>query len=230
MAKKYYAVKKGKTPGIYMSWADCQAQVTGFPGAIFKGFMTLEEAGAFMDETRTQAPADKENTGCLSHSNRKCSYKNENRQSEEIISPPASAETEAVAYVDGSYDASTGSYSYGMVLFHGGEEKHFSEKFENSELATMRNVAGEIEGARAAMAYCLENHISGVTIYHDYMGIAAWCNGDWKAKQPGTISYAEYYRKASQKMKIIFKKVKGHSGDTYNEMADKLAKDALGLG
>lgn len=31
---KYYAVKKGFKPGLYYSWNDCLAQVTGFKGAI----------------------------------------------------------------------------------------------------------------------------------------------------------------------------------------------------
>ena len=38
--KKYYAVKVGKTPGIYLTWADCSAQVTGYKGAKFKSFTT----------------------------------------------------------------------------------------------------------------------------------------------------------------------------------------------
>jgi hypothetical protein len=31
---KFYAVKVGKTPEIYHSWADCIDQVKGFPGAV----------------------------------------------------------------------------------------------------------------------------------------------------------------------------------------------------
>ena len=42
--KKYYAVKKGLTPGIYETWAECEANVKGFPGAEYKGFATLMEA------------------------------------------------------------------------------------------------------------------------------------------------------------------------------------------
>ena len=30
MAGKFYAVKKGRKPGIYMSWDACKAQVMGF--------------------------------------------------------------------------------------------------------------------------------------------------------------------------------------------------------
>lgn len=41
---KFYAVKKGKHPGIYLNWADCQREVSGYSGAIYKSFPTLEEA------------------------------------------------------------------------------------------------------------------------------------------------------------------------------------------
>lgn len=44
MAKKCYAVKKGRKPGIYYSWAQCQAQINGYPRAQFKGFSTIAEA------------------------------------------------------------------------------------------------------------------------------------------------------------------------------------------
>ena len=42
--KKYYVVWRGVTPGIYESWEACQQQVSGFDGAQFKSFLTLEEA------------------------------------------------------------------------------------------------------------------------------------------------------------------------------------------
>ena len=50
--KKYYAVRVGKTPGIYFTWADCSAQVTGFKGAKFKSFETIEEAQAFINDEK----------------------------------------------------------------------------------------------------------------------------------------------------------------------------------
>lgn len=46
--KKYYAVKIGKIPGIYGSWAECQEQISGFPGAVYKGFALKEEAEEFL--------------------------------------------------------------------------------------------------------------------------------------------------------------------------------------
>ena len=197
MAKKFYAVKIGKTPGVYETWAECQNQINGFSGAVYKGFATKEEALAFVGED---------------------SGRQENLE-----------KTQAVAYVDGSYDSVTNAFSYGMVLFYDEQEMHFSKKYNDNDLAEMNNVAGEIKGAEAAIQYCLDHNITSVTIYHDYEGIAKWCNGDWKAKKAGTIAYANFYKEASPKVHIQFVKVKGHSGDKYNELADKLAKEALGI-
>lgn len=42
--KKYYVVWNGVSPGIYTSWTDCQLQIKGYEGAIYKSFDTAEEA------------------------------------------------------------------------------------------------------------------------------------------------------------------------------------------
>ena len=44
--KKYYVVWKGAKPGIYETWAECQAQIQGFPGAAYKSFESKSEAEA----------------------------------------------------------------------------------------------------------------------------------------------------------------------------------------
>lgn len=45
---KYYAVKKGRNPGIYTSWDSCLKEVKGYSGAIYKSFKTKEEAEIYM--------------------------------------------------------------------------------------------------------------------------------------------------------------------------------------
>ena len=42
--KKFYVVWQGVQPGIYSSWDECKAQVTGFEQARYKSFETKEEA------------------------------------------------------------------------------------------------------------------------------------------------------------------------------------------
>ena len=43
------ASKKGRAPGIYETWAECQKQTTGFSGAEFKSFTTRAEAEAYLE-------------------------------------------------------------------------------------------------------------------------------------------------------------------------------------
>lgn len=199
MAKKYYAVRKGHRTGIFHTWAECEAQIKGYSSASYKSFSTLAEAEAFLTGIEAGGTAAE--------------------------SAPT---TEAVAYVDGSFDKASGRFSCGVVLFYKGEELHFSEVYEDAELATMHNVAGELKGAETAMHYCLAQGISSVSIYHDYEGIAKWCTGEWKANKAGTQAYKAFYEKASISLEVVFIKVKGHSGDKYNDLADRLARQALG--
>ncbi len=211
MAKKYYVVKKGLTPGIYLKWADCKKNVDGYPGPVYRGFDSILEAEAFL----------------LGRSSGASETTVESNPETETGNTPAAGR--AVAYVDGSYNIATKEYSYGAVIFYDGKEEHFSQKFSDPEQAKMRNVAGEIEGSMCAMRYCLEHGIPCLDIYYDYEGIAKWCTGAWKANKEGTIAYREYYRMVSQKVDIRFVKVKGHSGDKYNDLADQLAKQAVGI-
>ena len=44
MKKKFYVVWSGLNPGIYHSWGDCQAQIKGVKGAVYKSFDSKEEA------------------------------------------------------------------------------------------------------------------------------------------------------------------------------------------
>ncbi|KAM0510958.1 hypothetical protein ACHAPE_010348 [Trichoderma viride] len=45
--QKYYAVQAGFVPGVYLTYAECQAQTAGFKGALFKSFLSREDADAF---------------------------------------------------------------------------------------------------------------------------------------------------------------------------------------
>ena len=47
---KYYAVRKGRTPGIFMDWASCQESVKGYKGAEFKSFTDLLAAKSYLSE------------------------------------------------------------------------------------------------------------------------------------------------------------------------------------
>lgn len=200
LAEKFYAVKRGLKTGVFSTWEECSASVKGYSGAVYKSFKTRQEA---LDYLNGEA-STKENESVEEHDGVKI-------------------------YVDGSYHAASGEFSYGMVVLSGGEEEKYSQKFQDKDLASMRNVAGEIKGAEAAMQYALDHGIEEISIYHDYEGIARWPLGEWKTNKAGTRAYKEFYDRASRQVKIRFVKVTGHSNDKYNDMADELAKEALGI-
>jgi hypothetical protein len=45
---KFYAIRRGRTPGLYFSWADCSRQVTCHKGEEHKSFRTLAEAEEYL--------------------------------------------------------------------------------------------------------------------------------------------------------------------------------------
>ena len=61
MAAKFYAVRKGKKPGIYMSWDICKQQTNGFPGAEFKSFPTREAAEEYIGQKQQTVEKEPEN-------------------------------------------------------------------------------------------------------------------------------------------------------------------------
>ena len=47
-SQKFYAVRRGYRPRLYLSWHDCKVEVDGFRGAEHKSFRTLAEAEDFL--------------------------------------------------------------------------------------------------------------------------------------------------------------------------------------
>lgn len=135
-----------------------------------------------------------------------------------------------IAYVDGSYSPTDNRFSFGcLLILPDGNKIEMCQAFDDEEMAKMRNVSGEIVGATQAMLYAYNNGFKELDLYYDYMGIEKWCTREWSANKVNTQRYAAFYSSIKNTVKVNFHKVKGHSGDQYNDVADKLAKQALGL-
>lgn len=227
MAKKYYAVKVGAKPGIYENWNECKAVVNGFKGAIYKSFTSLEEAKSFLEPG-----LDFVGAGTKSKSSNKAADTASSSKAAAIASDLTTSLEEIndnYAFVDGSFNIATGVYGYGGFLIANKTKYLLSGSGTDKEMASMRNVSGEILGSMAAIQKAIELGLEEVYIYFDYMGIRAWALGEWKRNKTGTINYYNYIQSVKDKIKIHFIKVKGHSGVEGNEEADRLAKAAVGI-
>lgn len=193
---KYYAVKKGRNPGIYTSWDLCLKEVKGFKGAKYKSFKNKKDAENFLkDEEIKKIKID---------------------------------EKSVIAYIDGSYSQKNKAYGLGIVYMTDKGSKEVYKSFDDG-YHVYRNVAGEVRASVEAINMAIVDGKDTIYIHFDYQGIESWAKGEWKRNNELTKKYYQFFQKAKEKIKVHFIKVKAHSNDKYNDMADALAKKSLGI-
>lgn len=235
----YYAVKIGENPGIYGSWTECEKQVKGYPNAQFKKWKTREEAEAYINGNSTSTPHGS-GVSSLGLGSKTPSFREEKGKAELFPAQDGSltaieelfqsTKTDCIAYVDGSFEKDSGVYGYGVVFIEkNGNIEEYIDSGREESYQSMRNVSGEILGALKATSLAVEKGYSSIAIFHDYQGIASWAKGEWKCNKEKTIEYREKMLSYQKQIKITFHKVLAHSGDYFNERADALAKQAVGI-
>ena len=124
-------------------------------------------------------------------------------------------------YTDGAYSSVKDQMGIGIVILKNDRpileySKMFSEGTNNKA-----EVAAMIIGLRL-----IKNPIDSLTIISDSMYCVGCASLGWKRKK--NVKLWEEFDKQFERVKqlcpsIEFKHVKGHSGDKWNERADKLA-------
>ena len=131
-------------------------------------------------------------------------------------------------YVDGSFMKRSKRAGWGWVLVANG--KPLARGYGLTyEAALSRNIDGELAATMEGVNYFLDCFsVKELTIVHDYLGIAKWVTGEWAARKPVSTNYLDFMKKAiSDGLELKFRHVRGHSGDKWNEEADRLAKLAI---
>ncbi len=209
-SKKVYAVKKGRSRGIFYSWEECKCSVDGYPGAVYKGFSTLAEAESYLG---------------MEHGAQKAAESSKGADGHDLQLP---GEGTLLSYVDGSYQEALGRYAFGCVfILPDGRIYVQYGNGDNPESLRHRNVTGEMLGAMYAARTAMANGFREIEICYDYEGIEKWVTGQWRSKTVLTQKYADAMREWNQKISIKFTKVAAHSNVFYNELADELAKRGL---
>ncbi len=209
---KYYAVKTNGAGTIYTSWDECKKHVSGVSGVVYKSFQTRAEAENFLND-------DSKNI---------------------IEASEAELHDFSVpfAFTDGSINTKTGTYGYGGILYDG-RSFHILEGARNDCMSKMNNVSGELLGSGAAISKAIELGLPKLRLFYDYTGIVLWPNGSWKLKDYNTThdpkdqwlaQYVDFVHECQKKIQLEFRHTKGHTGIVGNELVDRLAKRAVGLG
>lgn len=148
-------------------------------------------------------------------------------------------------YVDGSYNEGSGEAYGAFVLLQNGEPIFLWRIITKDPRFTSQwNVGGELLAAAAGIANGInvlkqarETGVckdSTIELYHDYIGIKAFIvpvapgKKVWKPKDPdGATAYykrmVDVVLEENYPLKVVFTKVKAHSGVKWNEVVDGIA-------
>lgn len=135
------------------------------------------------------------------------------------------------AFIDGSFNPKTKVYGCGGFVVDQYGQPHLIQASGNHPvLALMRNVAGEILGAKMAASLAFGLGMKKLSIFYDYEGIENWVTGKWKPRKEETQKYEQFMKIMMKNgLRLYFHHVKGHAGIPENEEADRLARAAVGL-
>ncbi|WP_297012085.1 ribonuclease H family protein [uncultured Dialister sp.] len=244
--KKYYIVKKGKKPGVYYNWPDCQKQVQGFPGAVYKGFVTREEAEAWYGKPVKEAAA------CGAPIAAVKKEIPDIRKLEVLYPPHIHPLDDSVLSYNGvsmtiSLPEKLTIYTDGSCLVNPDGPGGFAAVFlstDGKELLTLTggepsstNNRMELRAAYEALKMADDGRVHTISFHTDskYLQQAftkgwvdKWKKNGWKTVQGTSVLNRDLWTAIDGLMErhhILFQWVKGHVGTKYNELCDRLAKE-----
>ncbi len=253
----YVVVNKNNEINIYLTWDECFKKVNGISGN--KGYKKIKNEEEFInfvyDKTgfSSEEIANLYSNGDINTNGAILDFTkvvNIEKKIEKIVQPKPKQDPQIefpenvpCFYVDGSFNANTGEYGSGIVIVRNGIiVGEFSESNYDKEFSKLMNVAGEVTAARLSIDIAKEKKLEEIVICYDYKGIELWAINEeycgirsfsdeksWRTNKEGTKEYKECMFNAHKKIKIHFKKIKAHSGDIFNDRADELARNVIGL-
>ena len=139
---------------------------------------------------------------------------------------------DVIIYTDGACSGNPGPGGWGAVLFYGRQQKELSGGAKNTTNQRMELTA-------AVKALEALNQPCSVTLYSDsaYLVNAFkqhwldnWLKNGWVNAKKQPVENQDLWKKLaalSGTHDIDWQKVKGHAGNQYNEVCDRLAREAI---
>lgn len=200
---KFYGVKVGKTPGVYETWADCEANVKGYPGAQYKGFGSKEAAEVFVGIVPEQQ-----------------------------VVPQSIINSKVVTiYTDGACSGNPGPGGWGTILMFGTHYREHSG-YDPATTNNKMELTAAIKGLQELKFPCTvelytdsQYLINGIDQWID-----GWKKRNWKTSDNKPVKNQELWVELDRLKAIHTIKwnyVKGHASNKYNNRCDELATGAI---
>jgi ribonuclease HI len=213
--KVYVVTHPDSIRGVYATWPECQAAVSGVRGARFQAVGSRAQAEAMLRGEAVVLPPGRYAFVDGNHMGGIGVVMVEQGES----GPPAVREMATTVY---------------EVFRDAGVSSLDSRPKITAEVNRLRNIVAELGGLYAALGLAPPG--TALTVVHDYEGVGAWLEGRWRTKDPvvAEIVAACRARIADRRLAITFRRQRGHQSTfagrddfaAYNARADTLATEA----
>jgi ribonuclease HI len=217
--KKFYAIARGRVPGIYDNWPLAHVQVMGFPGARYKGFASRGEAEAWLKE-----PVLPSGLGIPSPVK---------VQAASVATAPKPGTV--MVYSDGGARFNPGPGGYGVIIIEDGLPRELSGGYRHTTNNRM-----ELMGCIVALT-ALAGLDKPIVVHTDSQyvvnGISkgwarAWRKRGWLKADHQPALNADLWGQLLDLIggrEVTFQWVRGHAGHPENERCDALAVASAAL-
>jgi ribonuclease HI len=215
--KKVYAVLRGKKPGLYHDWPSAREQVYGFPGAVYRGFPSENEARQWLSAGGTDNPAK---SGLPK------------KKSPPAMAPAEPGPGETIIYTDGAALGNPGPGGFGALIMCQGQQTELSGAFSHTTNNRMEMLA-----VIKALESLPKTNLP-VRIFSDSSYLVNGINRGWaeKWRRNGWLkpdkTEARNRDLWSRLLDLLvplqasFHWLRGHAGNQWNEYCDRLAVNA----
>ena len=239
---RYYAVKKGRIPGIYRTWEEAKKQVDGFSHAEYKSFEKITDATEYLNWNKETQP-DVINEDSLNNAIKKIKANNQKLKSKNVTSKKESshniANYFARIYTDGG-SRNTGVHKGGHVnktdkaawayliewqdgrtYGSGGEFGATNNKMELLGLINALEKLIELKFNDKQLLFVLDSQyvLNGINKHW----IEGWKKRGWKRSNGPLINAPEWKKLDSLLVhfsKSTFSWTKGHANNEGNNFVD----------
>jgi len=128
---------------------------------------------------------------------------------------------EVSIYTDGACSGNPGPAGIGVVIIYNGHKKEISEY-----IGEATNNIAEVKAVIVGLSQLKYPEKTHVKLYTDSQWVVGALTQNWKVKK--NVELVKEARELAGRVgKLDVVKVKGHAGNEFNELADRLARDAI---
>jgi ribonuclease HI len=213
--KVYVVTHPDSIRGIYATWPECRAAVSGVRGARFQAVASRAQAEAMLRGEPIVLPPGRH------------AFVDGNHMGGIGVVVVEQGKTGAVSVQERAATVYEVFQDAGLPSLD-------SRPKITAEVNRLRNIVAELGALYAALALVPPG--AALTVVHDYEGVGAWLEGRWRTKDPVVAEIVAGCRAriAERRLSVTFRHQRGHQSTVgghddfaaYNARADTLATDA----